>query len=234
MMYFIFSKKQCIAVLSAICILCAAGCAAVIAAKETAVQPRHLRVVVDAGHGLPDGGAVGTLGTVEQEVNLAIAKKLQEILTAKGAEVIMTREDENGLWTKKSTTIRQMKVEDMRKRLEIMQKSHADIFVTIHMNSFPNSSASGLRIFYSAQFPEIKDLAENIQSRMSDVTGAHTHTVQTADTKLFLMKNPPIPVILAECGFLSNPEEESKLNSEEYRAKLAWALADAIEKYYAM
>ena len=193
-----------------------------------------LSVIIDAGHGLPDGGAVGVSGIIEQEINLKIAGKVREVLEAKGITVIMTRETENGLYTDKSRTIREMKIEDMRKRLSVMKKSDADLFVSIHMNSFKNGSASGLRVFYSQKFEEIKPLAENIQLRMADVTGAKTSAVKTADKKLFLLKNPPLPAILVECGFLSNPEEEAKLDSDAYQSRIAWAISDAIEKYYAL
>lgn len=197
-------------------------------------QKDGFSVIIDAGHGLPDGGAVGITGVVEQEINLKIAEKVREVLDAKGITVIMTRETQNGLSTKKSRTIREMKIEDMKKRMSIMKKSDADLFISIHMNSFPNSSASGLRVFYSQNFEEIKPLAENIQSRMSDVTGTKGGIIKSADKSLFLMKNPPLPSILVECGFLSNPIEEEKLSSPEYQSRLAWAIADAIEKYYAL
>lgn len=193
-----------------------------------------ISVIIDAGHGLPDGGAVGVSGIIEQELNLKIAEKVREVLEAKGITVIMTRETQNGLSTGKSKSIREMKIEDMKKRLSIMKKSDADLFVSIHMNSFQNGSASGLRVFYSQNFEEIKPLAESIQLRMADVTGAKTSIIKAADKSLFLLKNPPLPAILVECGFLSNYEEEQNLASSEYQSRLAWAIADAIEKYYAL
>jgi len=191
-----------------------------------------LSVIVDAGHGLPDGGAVGVTGSVEQKINLEIALKLQEVLEAKGVHVIMTREDENGLWDDSDDSIRKKKVSDMNKRLDIMKKSNANLFLSIHMNSFPNHSASGLRIFYAPNHKEIKPLAENIQSRIQDITDTKINIVKSADKSLFLMKNPPIPAVLVECGFLSNAKEEQKLQEDDYQARLAWAMADAIEKYY--
>ncbi len=190
-----------------------------------------LTVIVDAGHGIPDGGAVGVSGSVEQKINLDIALKLKEVLEAKGISVIMTREDENGLWDDEHQSIRQKKVSDMNNRLNIMNKSHADLFISIHMNSYPNHKTSGLRVFYAPNHNEIKPLAENIQIRMQDITGANTTVVKSADKTLFLMKNPPIPAILVECGFISNPTEEKKLQEADYQARLAWAMADAIEKY---
>lgn len=192
----------------------------------------RLRVIVDAGHGHPDGGAVGADGTQEKDINLSIARKLEEVLLGKGIEVVMTRIDDNGLQEDGLSTIRQMKRSDMNKRLNIMKNSSADLFVTIHMNYFEKKSANGLNIFYAHNYPEIEPLAVNIQSRMSQITGAAAHSVKTADKNLFLMKNPPLPAILVECGFLSNGEEIKKLKNDDYQSRIAWAIADSIEKYY--
>lgn len=195
-------------------------------------KQNQFTVIVDAGHGAPDGGTVGVGGTVEQKINMAIAKKLQEVLEGKGLRVVMTRDGDEGLQNTTGDNIRQMKREDMNKRLEIMKKSKADLFVSIHMNSFESEKIKGLRLFYDKKHPEMKELAEIMQEKMGAVTGADMKAVKTADDRLFLLKNPPVPSILAECGFLSNPEEEKKLNDEEYQARLAWAIADAIEKYF--
>ena len=175
-----------------------------------------IKVVLDAGHGEPDGGAVGVSGVVEKDINLAIVQKLQEVLESKGFEVILTRSGDSGLQDENA---------------DIMKNSHADIFVSIHMNSFGDQKVSGLHIFYDKNHPEIERLAKSIQNKMSEVTGAEMHAVKTADERLFLMKNPPMPAILVECGFLSNPDEEKKLASDEYQSKIAWAIASAIENY---
>lgn len=155
----------------------------------------------NAPHGEPDGGAVGVSGVVEKDINLAIVQKLQEVLESKGFEVILTRSGDSGLQDENAETIRKMKVSDMNKRLDIMKNSHADIFVSIHMNSFGDQKVSGLHIFYDKNHPEIERLAKSIQNKMSEVTGAEMHAVKTADERLFLMKNPPMPAILVECGF---------------------------------
>ena len=231
-MYLILTKKSTVIILMLV-IFCSSF-AIIRSYAGTFFKKDGITVIVDAGHGLPDGGAVGAGGTVEQEINLKIALKLRDVLEAKGIDVIMTRETENGLSSLKNATVRQMKVDDMKKRLAIMKKSDADLFISIHINSYKTASANGLRVFYSAKFEEIKPLAENIQARMADVTGAKMSVVKAADTKLYLMKNPPLASILLECGFLSNPEEEKKLCSDDYQSRLAWAVADAVEKYYAL
>lgn len=193
---------------------------------------KHLTVVVDAGHGAPDGGAVGIGGTVEKDVNLAIAEKVQEVLEGKGISVIMTRTTDDGLWSSQSDTIRKMKVEDMNRRLQIIKNSKADLFLSIHMNSFSDTKANGLHVFYSKNHPEGEQIAEKIQGRIAGVTGAKVHAVKTADESLFLMKNPPMTAVLAECGFLSNEQEEKKLIDVDYQARIAWAIAEGVEEYY--
>lgn len=117
--------------------------------KTFGVGSNHtLRVIVDAGHGEPDGGAVGTNGTLEKDINLAIAKKLQEVLEGKGIQVIMTRMGDSGLQSDQKASLREMKRSDMNNRLAIMKKSNSDLFVSIHMNYFEQKSVNGLHIFY--------------------------------------------------------------------------------------
>lgn len=200
-------------------------------ARQTFAK-NEFTVLVDAGHGEPDGGAVGVGGTVEKDINLSIAQKLREVLEGQGVRVMMTREGDGGLQNGDEGSIRKMKVADMKKRRQIMEKSGADLFVSIHMNSFPQASAHGLRVFYDKSHPELEEAAKQIQQRISDVTGAQAYAVKTADEKLFLMKNPPVPSLLIECGFLSNPDEEQKLKTEDYQAKIAWAIAEKLLSIY--
>ncbi len=160
--------------------------------------------------------------------------KIDEILRSNGIDVILTRSTDSAIYDKDAKTIREKYLSDMRKRREIIRKSGADLFLSIHMNAFGDPTASGLHIFYDKEHGEIKRLAENMQEGISKITNAKTNCVQTVDERLFLMKNPVMPSILAECGFLSNPEEEQKLMDEEYRSKIAWAIAEEVVKYYEM
>ena len=222
--------------IAAAVVMAAAVCVGIKLAADRAEKPvfnseRNFKVILDAGHGEPDGGAVGISGTLEKDINLAIVQKLQETLEGKGIEVVLTRSDDSGLQDESANTIREMKKSDMRKRREIVKDSGADLFLSIHMNSFADSSINGLHIFYDKEHPEIEETAKRIQDKIGEVTGAPTHAVKTADERLFLMKNPPIPSILIECGFLSNPEEEKKLTDENYQAKIAWAIASSVENY---
>ena len=192
---------------------------------------KNLKVVLDAGHGAPDGGAVGVNGTQEKDVNLAIAQKTREVLEGRGASVVMTREGDSGLQDDNAKTIREMKVSDMNKRLKIISDSGADLFISIHMNSFSDKNVQGLHVFYDKSHPDAEEIAAAIQEEIAKVTGAEVHAVKTADERLFLMKNPTVPSILVECGFLSNPEEEARLNDEKYQSKIAWAIAFALKNY---
>ncbi len=185
-------------------------------------------IVLDAGHGAPDGGAVGAKGTEEKDINLAITLKLREILESRGMRVIMTRTDDNSICDSSAETLHEMKVSDMHNRLSIINGSGADLFLSIHMNSFPEPSLSGLHIFYSRNHPEAQVVAELIQNKISELTGAKTHTVKTASETLYLMKNPEPPAILVECGFISNPDEEKLLNDDKYQSKIAFAIANAV------
>ena len=224
----VVKKSTAIAVLCAAFMIVAGG---IYFLSEASTQD-NIKIIVDAGHGSPDGGAVGSGGTVEKDINLAIAMKLSEVLEGKGYTAIKTRTGDNAIYDEGCKTIREMKRSDMNNRLNIMKNSGADLFISIHMNSFENKSAEGLHIFYSENHSEIKELAEDIQIRMAQITGAKAHAVKTADKRLFLMKNPPLPSILVECGFLSNAQEEKKLCTDEYQSKLAWAIADAVDDEY--
>ncbi len=185
-------------------------------------------VVCDAGHGEPDGGAVGISGTLEKDINLDIAQKVAEILENRGIKVIMTRTSDNGIYDGDAETIRQKKISDMHKRLDIVNGSGADLFLSIHMNSFSDSSARGVHVFYNKEDEKLKNAANMIKERISDITGAKSHEIKSTPNSLYLMQKSSVPAILIECGFLSNPTEEELLSNEKYRSKMAWAIADAI------
>lgn len=121
-----------------------------------------------------------------------------------------------------------MKISDMHRRRDIVNNSGADLFISIHMNAFGSSSAGGLHVFYARNHPETGETAKRIQDSIASLTGAKPHTVKTASDSLFLMKDPVPPSVLIECGFITNPDEERLLNTEEYRAKIAFAIANAV------
>lgn len=190
-------------------------------------------IVIDAGHGDPDGGAVGSAGTIESSLNLKVAKKLESQLSKRGYTIIMTRKDENGLNTDKSKSIKEKKREDMSKRLEIINSSDADLFVSIHMNLFQEKKYRGAEVIYSDKFENALLLAELIQAELKAIDPENqTRSVKKHDGGIYLLKNAEIPSVLVECGFISNPQEEALLKDKEYQERIACAICDGITEYY--
>jgi len=190
-------------------------------------------IVLDAGHGLPDGGAVGKSGTEEESLNLSVTLYLQEYLEKSGVDVILTRADENGIFDKDKNNIKNKKVSDMHNREKIMNESDADIFLSIHMNKFTESKYSGPQVFYSASHEEGKIMAEIIQKELiHELKPKMEREVKKADSGIYLLKKAKIPAVLVECGFLSNPEEEKLLLSDDYKKRIAWAIYKGIITYY--
>lgn len=189
-------------------------------------------IIVDAGHGLPDGGAVGANGTIESTLNIKIAKLLQNELHKNGYTVIMTRTDENTI-SDNGETIAARKKNDMYERLKIINSSDADMFVSIHMNKFTDSRYRGAQVIYSGNFEESAFLAAEIQKALHNLPENKSKRTQAkAPSGIFLLKNAQIPAVIIECGFLSNFDEEKLLNTTQYQKKLAKAVADGIECYY--
>lgn len=182
-------------------------------------------IIIDPGHGSPDGGAVGKSGTVESDLNLQVSLLLAEELEERGFNVVLTRQDENGLDKKKKT--------DMNMRLELMKNSKADMFVSIHMNKFHHSKYRGAEILYSNNFIQSTLLAQLIMDNIKEIDPKNqTRNIKEAEKSLFLMKNATLPAVIVECGFLSNIEEEALLSSESYQARLSSAICDGILEYY--
>lgn len=179
-------------------------------------------IVVDAGHGGFDGGAVGTTTGVEEAgLNLDVALMLSDELTARGYYVILTREDENALAETKSA--------DMRIRSEIMRLPEVDIVVSIHMNKFGDSQISGPMVFYMKNSERGEALAEQVIRSICDKVGRPYRYANPED--LFVLREPTAPSIIVECGFLSNPSDEKLLCGSAYRKQLAEAIAEGIDSY---
>lgn len=193
-------------------------------APVSAVPVSDKVIVLDAGHGASDGGAVGQSGVLEKELNLSIALRLQKLLEKTGATVIVTRADDN--------PIAENKRSDMRLRKNIKESSHADIFVSIHMNKFPQAKYSGAQVFYSAD-EESKALGEAIQKSLVDILNPSNNRVaKSAGESIYLLKKSDVPSVIVECGFLSNPQEEQLLTQDEYQEKVAWSVYAGITSYF--
>ena len=178
-------------------------------------------VVIDAGHGGFDSGKVGVDGTLEKDVNLKIAKKLEKLLTAADVNVIMTRTEDTGLYSESSSN---KKREDMDARVERMNKPLPDCIVSIHQNSYPEESIDGAQVFYYTGSDAGKTLAALIQDELITDVDPSNHRTEKSNSSYYLLKNASAPIVIVECGFLSNWAESKKLVDDAYQQKLAWAI----------
>ena len=200
---------------------------------ETVATPVSNKVIiVDAGHGTPDEGAESSNGTTEAELNLKIALKLQNLLEQSGSTVILTRSDENSIYDVGSDSIRDKKISDIHNRVKIGNESSADIFVSIHMNKIEQQQYSGWQTFYNKANENSKILATSIQSNLNDAMQKENNRTPAQLNTVYIMKHVGIPITIVECGFLSNPEEESLLQTEEYQNKLAWGIYNGVTDYF--
>lgn len=195
----------------------------------TNVASGEIRYILDAGHGIPDGGAVGGDGTTEQALNLAITLKLSENLNKKGITHRLTRSDENSIFTE-GETIHAKKVSDVRQRIAIASKAPEVPVISIHMNSFPDASIYGIQAFYSSGDTEAKTLAETLQNAFNEqLQPDHRKTVKPISSNVYLFSHIENPSVLIECGFLSHPEELEKLKTPGYQKKIADVIAGVLD-----
>ena len=202
-------------------------------AIPTAAVPATDKVIVlDAGHGAPDGGAVGSSGVLEKDINLAITQKVQQLLEKTGAVVLLTRSDDNAIADDMNAKIRDIKRSDLKNRKAYRDGADVDIFVSIHMNKFEQQQYHGAQVFYAG--PEAaKTLGESLQSELIAIADPENARVaKPADKSIYILKDSKIPAVIVECGFLSNPAEEKKLQTPEYQDKIAWAVYSGILKYF--
>lgn len=194
-------------------------------AVETFSMPvAKKNIVIDAGHGGWDPGKVRKDGIVEKNINLAIASKLQKYLEQGGAFVLTTRVEDKALSEKKR--------QDLKERKNIANEDSVDLMISIHQNSFPKETAKGAQVFYFDKSEESKKLAEIIQAKIKESVDNSNNRVAKANKEYYLLKKNRIPSVIVECGFLSNEEENKKLNDENYQEKIAWAIYMGIIEYY--
>lgn len=189
-------------------------------------------IILDAGHGFPDGGATGEDGSIESEINLKLILKLQKLLESANCNVILTRSDENGIYDASSDTIRKQKVSDMKNRVEIANNSNAEIFLSIHMNKLEQSQYSGWQTFYKNSDETSKEIASNIQTSLNGFIKKENNRTIKSISGIYLTKNVKIPLVLVECGFLSNSEENKLLQTDEYQDQLAWSIYIGLIDYF--
>ncbi|ATD53974.1 N-acetylmuramoyl-L-alanine amidase CwlD [Clostridium chauvoei] len=189
-------------------------------------------ILIDPGHGGFDGGAQTKSGTIEKDVNIAISLKLKENLEKKGYKVYMTRTDDNGL-NEKGTTIREKKREDLKKRCELKKETKCDAFISIHQNMFPQAKCYGAQVWYSSNDIS-KTLATNIQEELKQSVKDNNKRVAkpAGESYLILRDKYEGASVLVECGFLSNPDEEAKLKTDEHQNALVEGISNGLDKYF--
>ena len=191
------------------------------------------KVIIDAGHGGFDGGAVANDGTNEKNINLNIALKLGKMLEYGGFDVIYTRTEDVGTESDSSLTISKRKVSDLKNRLSVMNDNPDSVFVSIHLNKFSASSVNGSQVFYSPNFSEAKEVSLSIQnSIISLLQPDNSRSIKQGSASTYLLHNAKVPAVIVECGFLSNANELKLLKTDEYQEKMAFAVYCGIINYF--
>ena len=181
-------------------------------------------IIIDAGHGFPDGGATGKDGSIESEINLSISLKLQKYLEASNCIVLLTRSDENGIYDQDARSIRNKKISDMENRAELANNSNSELFISIHMNKLPQTQYSGWQTFYKNNDELSKRLAEYIQYNMNYYLEENNSRKIKSISNIYLTEHVNIPLVIVECGFLSNEKENKLLQTDSYQNKIAWCI----------
>lgn len=191
----------------------------------------HKIVVIDAGHGGSDPGKIGVNKALEKDINLSIVLKVKELLEQKGITVVLTREDENGLYQETDTN---KKRSDMQKRCQIIAESKCSIAVSIHQNSYHEEGVSGPQVFYYTTSTQGQQLATIIQNELIAQLAPVSKRTAKPNDSYYLLKKAVCPIVIVECGFLSNWNEAALLVTDDYQKKVAQAVADGIEKHLSL
>lgn len=188
--------------------------------------PKYNTVIIDAGHGGVDGGTSSDDGTLEKDLNLQIATKVNDFLCSMGVNTVMTRTRDISVHDESAKTIREKKVSDIKNRLAIMNKTENSVFISIHQNHFSQEKYHGTQIFYSKNNPDSISLADCVrQSVISVLQPDNSREIKQCGSEIYLLYHAEIPSIMVECGFLSNHDETEKLKDEEYQKQLAFLIS---------
>ena len=228
-------KREKLKLLMALLVLAAAW----ILSREVAVPVSQMHVlnprktgefcvVIDPGHGGGDPGKVSDDGILEKDVNLAIALRLKNLLEAQGVTVRMTRDSDEGLYNSGSS---EKKTEDLRNRCEMINRLQPDCVVSVHQNSYHKSGVDGAQTFYYAESEEGRILSELIQKSLVARLDPANHREAKRNDSYFMLKNTTVPMVIVECGFLSDPREAALLVMPDYQEKAAWAIHMGIIHY---
>jgi len=229
---FILEKCKIELLMSVILILCACVLAGKGWEKASGSHIENGRVkklvIVDAGHGGNDPGKIGVDDSLEKDINLVIARKVKSYLEQQDIEVIMTRDEDKGLYEEHTSN---KKAQDLKNRCNLINDIKPDCVVSIHQNSYHEEYVNGAQVFYYRASMEGKALAEEIQTKMVSYLDPENHRKAKANDSYYLLKKTAAPIVIVECGFLSNWEEAKKLQMESYQSQAAWAVAMGIMQY---
>ncbi len=210
--------------------LAASPCIAVLRTVSENTAP--VTLVLDAGHGGFDGGAVSGRGVSEQAINLSVAERTRVLACFFGVRTAMTRTDEGALDYDPARSVRENKIADIHARERIVQGIPSPVFVSIHLNKFSDPQYHGAQVFYSANSAAGKPLAEALQSALITGCDPENHRqAKQAEKSVYLMRTLTCPAVIVECGFLSNPDEETRLADENYHKKLAVCIVTGYVRY---
>ncbi len=189
-------------------------------------------VILDPGHGGIDPGAIGVNSQEEKEINLAISLCLRDILLANGYEVLMTREDDRSVHDPKYKKTAQIKTSDLKNRLKLIREHPDALVISIHQNKFQQESSQGAQMFYGRKNPASKQLAESIQqSFQTRLQPDNTREIKESTSAVYIIHNAENPIVLVECGFLSNYKDCANLCDPEYQKKAAFTIFAGITEY---
>ena len=185
-------------------------------------------ILVDAGHGGSDPGMIGVGGLEEKGINLSISLLLRDTLEKSGYSVIMTREEDKGLYDSSAVN---KKAQDMQRRIAMIREHMPVLSVSIHQNSYHDAGVHGPQVFYYEGSVEGKKLAEAVQNSLNQNLEVDRPREVKGNTSYYLLKRSSGPLVIVECGFLTNPEEAQKLQTKEYQQKVAGAVTEGIRTY---
>ena len=191
-------------------------------------EQKQAVVVIDPGHGGTDPGKVGIDGQLEKDINLAVAKKLKTYLEASDVKVVLTRDVDTGLYSNKDT---HKKMADMKKRCQLIEEAKPDLVISIHQNSFEDSSSCGPQVFYYEASDAGKELASSVLGALNTSLCVAKPRSIKPNKEYFILKKSTSPTVIVECGFLSNPAETLLLTDKNYQDDLAHAIYIGVTDY---
>lgn len=225
---FLTIKRRNILVVVCMIVFCGAMMGMFFTVKRTSSPRGTQTIVIDAGHGGRDAGCSGiNTGVSESEIALSIAKKVQADLQSMGYKVVMTRTNSDGLYDQNA---KNFKKSDMAKRKQIIERAKPDMVVSIHLNSYPAITERGAQVFYQSDSKQGKTLALALSNQLHSQTPNARQEPISGD--YYILKCADVPSSIVECGFLSNPEEESLLITDDYQNKVAYAIMCGVVAYF--